>query len=197
MKPSEKIDESFKFKKIKKIKWKTNETKKLQKLINENGFQWNKISKQMKSRTPNQCMQKYYHFIQHNKKGRWNTIEDQILLNWVSKNTELKNWNDCANLIEGRSNRQCKERWFNYLNPNLNKSKWEENDQIVLFNCILKNGFCWVKISKQFQNRSENQIKNYFYCSLRMLKLSKFKQIIQTLFKSNFNLRKSSRSPRT
>jgi len=35
-------------------------------------------------------------------------------------------------IIKGRSGKQCRERWFNNLNPNVKKGNWTaEEDQII------------------------------------------------------------------
>ena len=44
-----------------------------------------------------------------------------------------KNWSKIANQIPGRIGKQCRERWFNHLSPNVNKERWtEEEDNVII-----------------------------------------------------------------
>jgi myb proto-oncogene protein len=35
--------------------------------------------------------------------------------------------------IEGRTSKQCRERWHNHLDPNINKEPWSEKEEDLLF----------------------------------------------------------------
>ena len=36
----------------------------------------------------------------------------------------LKKWKEIATFLPGRIGKQCRERWYNNVDPNLNKEKW-------------------------------------------------------------------------
>ena len=70
-------------------------------------------------------------------------------------------------MIEGRNGKQCRERWFNTLNPKVVKGNWNiEEDFLIFFfyNCL---GGKWTTISSNLNGRTENSIKNRFYSTLR------------------------------
>ena len=101
-------------------------------------------------------------------RGFWSYNEDCKLLSWIQTKGPKK-WTACAQTIPGRTGKQCRERWFNSLNPEVKTGQWtiEEDYKIyVLYSYI---GGKWSKIAKYFSNRTENSIKNRFYSSLRKL----------------------------
>ena len=168
-------------KRIKKNKWSSHETKKLFSLIEEFGCKWTIIAQKLHPRTSKQCMQKYYNMILVEKKGRWNEREDQTVLNWVNNNGPTK-WSECAKLINGRCGKQCRERWLNFLNPNVKRGKWSVEEQINFITHLFNIGLSWVYISQNIKSRSENLVKNFFYCSIRMLRLSPFYKILKQIY---------------
>ena len=65
-------------------------------------------------------------------KGTWKPDEDSQLVSLVSK-FGPQNWTRIAEFIPLRSGKQCRERWHNHLNPNINKQKWSlEEDKILI-----------------------------------------------------------------
>jgi len=101
-------------------------------------------------------------------KGPWTTEEDKQLLNWIKINGPCK-WSKCSNIIQGRSGKQCRERWFNTLNPNVKKGNWSPEEEYNIFLLYEKFGSKWSKIASFFEGRTENSIKNRFYSTLRRI----------------------------
>lgn len=67
----------------------------------------------------------------------------------------------------GRNARQCRDRWVNYLAPNIKKNEWsEEEDFVIIFN-YQNFGTKWAKIATLLQGRSENHIKNRWHSFLK------------------------------
>ena len=69
--------------------------------------------------------------------------------------------------IKNKSGKQCRERWINFLCPNINKGIWSEKEENILFSTQLKIGNKWSELAKLLPGRSENDIKNHFYSKLR------------------------------
>ena len=92
--------------------------------------------------------------------------EDRLLIEFVKTNG-LRKFSLCPNHINGRSSKQCRERWYNVLNPNLKKKNWLLEEDYIIFLLYTKIGSKWSRISKIIGNRSDNCIKNRFYSYLR------------------------------
>lgn len=101
-------------------------------------------------------------------KGPWSNDEDEKLLEWVKNNGPNK-WSVCAENIPGRSGKQCRERWFNNLNPNVKKGNWTTEEDNLIFRGYLEHGSSWSRIAKELQGRTENSVKNRFYSTVRKL----------------------------
>jgi hypothetical protein len=92
--------------------------------------------------------------------------EDALLIQILSE-TGFVNWESVAEQFTGRTARQCRERWFNYLCPAVRTGPWTaEEDDLLLAN-LQRFGRAWSLISRSFNGRSENDIKNRWYSHLQ------------------------------
>jgi pre-mRNA-splicing factor CDC5/CEF1 len=57
------------------------------------------------------------------KGGTWKNSEDEILKAAVMK-YGLNQWSRIASLMSRKSAKQCKSRWFEWLDPNIRKTEW-------------------------------------------------------------------------
>jgi hypothetical protein len=92
-------------------------------------------------------------------KIKFSPEEDAKLLDLVQR-YGAKDWMKIANLMETRNARQCRERFKNYLNPDLRKDPWTREEDEILDQRYMEYGAKWNKISKFFVNRSDNAIRN-------------------------------------
>ena len=61
-----------------------------------------------------------------------------------------------------------RHRWFNHLDPTIKKDKELTQTEIRnLFDLQNKLGNKWANIAKEFPGRTDNNLKNFFYSSLR------------------------------
>lgn len=135
--------------------------------------QWKKVSEHILGRTPIQCLHRWTKILKPGLvKGPWTPDEDQKLLAWVKQEGPGK-WAQASNLIPGRSGKQCRERWFNNLNPDVKKGNWSVIEDELIFKLYQKYGSSWSKIAKYIPGRTENSIKNRFYSTLRKLAAAK------------------------
>jgi hypothetical protein len=66
-----------------------------------------------------------------------------------------------------RTSKQCKERWINYLRPDISFNKWSKKEEILVFKYLRVYGNHWSKIAEKLKGRTENSVKNYFYSTIR------------------------------
>lgn len=85
--------------------------------------------------------------------------DDQRLAQYVAMIGE-GDWNKIAKLMGDRNGRQCRERWNNYINPNLRNDAWTAEEVKLLIQKYEEFGPRWNRIAKAFNNRSTNNVKN-------------------------------------
>jgi hypothetical protein len=71
-------------------------------------------------------------------------------------------WHAVSQLLPGRTPRQCKERWTNYLDPNINMRVWSQAEDLLLLQKHGELGSKWVQLAQFFANRTDGQVKNRF-----------------------------------
>lgn len=49
-----------------------------------------------------------------------------------------------AALLPGRLGKQCRERWFNHLDPTVKKTEWTPHEDEVLFNAQVRRASMYV-----------------------------------------------------
>ena len=92
--------------------------------------------------------------------------EDEKITKLVEKYGE-NNWNKIASKVKGRNVRQCRERWRNYLSPDIDKSVWKEEEDQLLLEKYKELGPRWKIISSLFPNRTDIAVKNRMHKIVR------------------------------
>jgi hypothetical protein len=71
-------------------------------------------------------------------------------------------WYAISLRMPGRTPRQCKERWRNYLSPALNTAAWTAEEDRLLLEKYRDHGTKWALIANFFPNRTDGMVKNRF-----------------------------------
>ena len=88
--------------------------------------------------------------------------EDEIVKEFYIVNKGI-NWSQFSEKLPGRTERQCKERFSNYLDPSLTNSEWKLEEDLNLYNQVTTIGMKWALLCTYFPGRSANNIKNRWY----------------------------------
>lgn len=88
--------------------------------------------------------------------------EDEKLIMLVERCGKKVDWRTISFDMEGRTPRQCRERYNNYLNPNLNKQEWTHFEDEILISQYNKIGSKWQQISEMFAGRTAAAVRNRF-----------------------------------
>ena len=102
------------------------------------------------------------------------TPEEDKLLKQSVKRGKSKTWEAISQLLPGRTARQCRDRYNNYLFKQITNAQWTEEEDQIIIKMYEKIGSKWTKISKSLQGRSGNNVKNRWYkCLSKKYKLMK------------------------
>ena len=116
-------------------------------------------------------------------RGTWSEEEDQLLKMAIAR-LGTRKWQEICKYVPTRTPKQCRERWFNCLDPNIKRTAFEPwEDQIIIEKQKII-GNHWSRIAKFLPGRSPGSVKNRWYSGLN--KSIENQIIITPLIKTNF-----------
>ncbi|KAG9152994.1 hypothetical protein Leryth_021942 [Lithospermum erythrorhizon] len=91
----------------------------------------------------------------------WTSEEDDILREQIEKNG-TDNWTIIASKFQDKTTRQCRRRWYTYLNSDFKKGGWSPEEDLLLCEAQKLFGNRWTEIAKVVSGRTDNAVKNRF-----------------------------------
>jgi hypothetical protein len=85
--------------------------------------------------------------------------EDRLLRQLVAQFGD-RGWRTIASQMPNRTTRQCRERYRNYLAPDLTNEPWSESEDDLLREKFRELGPRWATIARFFKGRSDVALKN-------------------------------------
>ncbi|KAI1452422.1 hypothetical protein F4805DRAFT_30213 [Annulohypoxylon moriforme] len=96
---------------------------------------------------------------------RWTAEEDTLLRRAVENATTQGRpllWRDLAKSVPGRSNKDCRRRWWNSLADGTTKGPWCEEEDERLIEAVRKYGTNWSRVSRAIRSRNPDQCSSHW-----------------------------------
>ncbi|KAH8106261.1 hypothetical protein BXZ70DRAFT_1038169 [Cristinia sonorae] len=121
--------------------------------------------------TASQCQNRYTRSLDPALvRGTWSEEEDAQLRRAVEVFGHT--WSDVCNFVAGRNSEQCRDRWQDFVNPNVTRTKWTQGEDEALLRTIEQVGEGrWKEISRVMDNGRTDSM-----CRARYLTLTKRRQ---------------------
>ncbi|EHY53313.1 hypothetical protein ABEF92_000100 [Exophiala dermatitidis] len=94
----------------------------------------------------------------------WTHTEDELLKSLISiyghkrgRPSESR-WTQISSHLPGRSNGDCRKRWFHSLDPSLRKGRWTKDEDRIILDAYQQLGPSWKQIALLLDGRKDDQV---------------------------------------
>jgi hypothetical protein len=158
-------------------KWTEDEDNKLKDAVHiHGGRHWDIIAALVPGRTRSQCTGRWYSSLKPSvvlkagHSGKWTEDEDNMLTYAIYRHGD-KDWTVITALVQGRTKKQCRNRWYTCLNPALTAAyvrPWTEDEDVELLHALqMYGGKKWDAITALVPLRSKRQCLGRWYDILK------------------------------
>jgi hypothetical protein len=148
-------------------RWSESEDNLLRQMVAVHGQNWLSIAAHFPNRTPSQISTRWSKCVNPElSKGRFTPEEDARIREHVALNG-IDNWKPIMQILPHRSSKQCKERWENHLNPNLNARPWTPEEDNFVYRQFKAVGPHWSMIARFLRGRTDVAVRNRFNSSIQ------------------------------
>ncbi|KZL80407.1 dna-binding protein [Colletotrichum incanum] len=95
----------------------------------------------------------------------WTAKEDELLRAAVQRAENESRpllWRELAKSVPGRSNKDCRRRWWNSLANGHIKGPWAEEEDERLFTAVQKYGMNWSRVATEVGSRNSDQCSSHW-----------------------------------
>ncbi|GAQ78314.1 SANT/Myb domain containing protein [Klebsormidium nitens] len=95
------------------------------------------------------------------KRPSWTQEEDEVLTDFVGKHG-LGEWAAAAQVLPGRTKKQCRNRWYNALVSASKQAPWTKEEEAQLEQLHRQYGDKWTTIAKHMPDSTRSEVKNHW-----------------------------------
>jgi hypothetical protein len=88
------------------------------------------------------------------------TQQEDLNLTDVVRELGTSDWQQVARQMPGRNARQCRDRWLNYLSPDVSNGPWTPAEEQLLIEKYAEFGATWKHIATFFPTRTDINVKS-------------------------------------
>eukprot|EP01039_Chlorochromonas_danica_P010857 gene10857-12067_t len=140
-------------------RWTQQEDEVLQAVVARMGQRnWQSVADEIKGRTSLQCFQRWQSLIKASLAAQpWREEEDELLLRSVQA-YGVKRWAQIATDVGGRTAMECRWRWKNVLQSQVNQKAWTAEEDALLLHLRQTTNRGWRELCRDLPGRNRQAI---------------------------------------